>query len=114
LKSELCIQQCQYFVPHRLDDLLRGIYHDNQHSHQHKYLYTKQEVADMKLSEVANDLEQRRIELLKSNTEIAKQQAAYAKSAQAWYQLQKAQAEEVKARQRFIQAAQAFSRSSHP
>jgi predicted lipoprotein len=93
---------------------LRGIYQDDQHSHQHKYLYTKQEVADMKLSEVANDLEQRRIELLKSNTEIAKQQAAYSKSAQAWFELQKAEANEQKARQRFIQAALAFSSSSHP
>jgi hypothetical protein len=68
----------------------------------------------MKLSEVANDLEQRRIELLKSNTEIANQETAYAKSAQAWFKMQRAKAEEQKARQRFIQAAVVFSRSSHP
>jgi hypothetical protein len=93
---------------------LRGIYQHGQHSHHHKYLYTKQEVADMKLSEVANDLEQRRIELLKGNAQRAKQQTAYVKSAQAWFELQKVEANEQKARQRFIQAAQAFSRSSHP
>jgi hypothetical protein len=68
----------------------------------------------MKLSEVANDLEQRRIEMLKNNAQRAKQKAAYAKSAQAWYQLQNAQAEELKARQRFIQAAVASSNSYHP
>jgi hypothetical protein len=68
----------------------------------------------MKLSEVANDLEQRRIALLKSNAQRAKQQDAYAKSAQTWFELQKAEANEQKARQKFIQAAQAFSRSSHP
>jgi hypothetical protein len=67
----------------------------------------------MKLAEIAEDVEQRRNELLKSNAETAKQKAAYASSAQAWYLLQKAQAEEQKARQRFIQAAVAFSHSHH-
>jgi hypothetical protein len=66
----------------------------------------------MKLSEVANDLEQRLTK--RNNAETAKQKTAYAKSAQAWFELQKAEANEQKARQRFIQAAQAFSRSSHP
>jgi hypothetical protein len=68
----------------------------------------------MRLNEIAEDVEQRRNELLKSNAQRAKRQAAYAKSAQAWFELQKAEAEEQKARQRFIQAAVAFSRSSHP
>jgi hypothetical protein len=68
----------------------------------------------MKLSKVANDLEQRKIELLKNNAEISKQKTAYAKSAKAWFELQKAEADEQKARQRFIQAAVVFSRSSHP
>jgi formiminotetrahydrofolate cyclodeaminase len=68
----------------------------------------------MRLNEIAEDLEQRRIELLKSNAEITKQETAYAKSAQAWFKMQRAKAEEQKARQRFIQAAVAFSRSSHP
>jgi hypothetical protein len=90
---------------------LRGIYHDNQHSHQHKYLHDQQEVTKMKLAEIAEDVEQRRNELLKSNAQRAKQKAAYAKSSQAWYQLQKAQSEEMKARQRFIQAAVAYSSS---
>jgi hypothetical protein len=67
----------------------------------------------MKLAEIAEDVEQRRIELQKNNAQRAKQQTAYAKSAQAWFELQKAEANEQKARQRFIQAAQAFSRSSH-
>ena len=68
----------------------------------------------MKLAVIAEDLEQRRIELLKSNAESAKQKTAYAKFAKAWFELQKAEADEQKARQRFIQAAQALSRSSHP
>ena len=68
----------------------------------------------MKLAVIAEDLEQSRVELLKSNPQRAKQKTAYANSAQAWFELQKAQAEEQKARQRFIQAAQAFSHSSHP
>lgn len=65
----------------------------------------------MKLAVIAEDLEQRRIDLLNRNAETAKQKAAYAKSAQAWYQLQRAQAEEQKARQRFIQAAVASASS---
>jgi len=68
----------------------------------------------MRLNEIAEDLEQRRIELLKNNAEIAKQQTAYVQSAQAWFEMQKAEANEQKARQRFIQAAQAFSHSYHP
>jgi hypothetical protein len=68
----------------------------------------------MRLNEIAGDLEQRRIALLKSNTQRAKQETAYAKSAQAWFEMQRARAKEQKAWQRFIQAAQAFSRSSHP
>jgi predicted metal-dependent hydrolase len=68
----------------------------------------------MKLAEIANDLEQRRIEILKNNAQRAKQETAYAKSAQTWIEMKMAEAEEQKARQRFIQAAVAFSRSSHP
>ena len=68
----------------------------------------------MKLAEIAEDVEQRRIDLLKNNAQRAKQEAAYAKSAQAWFEMQKAEANEQKARQRFIQAAVAFSHSSHP
>ena len=48
----------------------------------------------MRLNEIAEDVEQRRNELLKSNAQRAKRQAAYAKSAQAWFELQKAEAEE--------------------
>ena len=68
----------------------------------------------MKLAVIAEELEQSRVELLKSNPQRAKQKTAYANSAQAWFELQKAEADEQKARQRFIQAAQALSRSSHP
>jgi hypothetical protein len=93
---------------------LRGIYQHGQHSQQHKYLHIQLKETKMKLAEIAEDVEQRRIELLKNNARIAKQEAAYAKSAQAWFEMQMAEAKEQIARQRFIQAAQAFSRSSHP
>jgi 1,6-anhydro-N-acetylmuramate kinase len=68
----------------------------------------------MRLNEIAEDVEQRRNELLKNNAEIAKEQAAYAKSAQTWFEMKTAEANEQKARQRFIQAVLAFSSSSHP
>ena len=84
------------------------------HCHRHKYLHDRQGDDKMKLAEIAEELEQRRIALLKSNAQLAKQKTAYAKSAQAWFELQKAEANEQKARQKFIQAAQAFSNSSHP
>lgn len=63
----------------------------------------------MKLSEIAEDLQQRLTK--KNNADTAKQKTAYAKSAQAWFKMQKAQAEEQKSRQRFIQAAVALSNS---
>jgi len=66
----------------------------------------------MKLSVIAEDLEQQRMK--KNNADTAKQKAAYAKSAQAWFKMQKAKAEEQKSRQRFIQAACELSRSYHP
>ena len=50
----------------------------------------------MKLSEIANDLEQRRIEILKNNAQRAKQQV---KDAQARMKMKKAQEELRKSRE---------------
>jgi hypothetical protein len=66
------------------------------HRHQHKYLDDQQGDNKMKLAEIANDLEQRRIEILKNNAQRAKQQV---KDAQARMKMKKAQEELRKSRE---------------
>src|SRR5450830_1085961 len=59
-------------------------------------LHNKQETTKMRLAEIANDLEQRRIEILKNNAQRVKQQV---KDAQARAKMKKAQEELRKSRE---------------